>query len=278
MATQGRIVPRFEDLSADKLGSAGTVREISFGTTRDKMLVIEGCPNTRVVTIFVRGSNKMIVDEAKRALHDAICAVRNLVIDNRIVYGGGSADISCSVAVSKAADETASIEQYAMRAFASALDAIPLALAENSGLSPIDTLTEVRARQVTEGNPNLGIDCNGRGHSDMKAQFVYDPLISKRQQYLLATQVRSLTISSPICSLTRCCDLARPRRAQDRRCHHRWRGRRVVERDRGRTQEQLRRRLAIKHILPLILDGTCEDARTKAAHLSDCTANINTKM
>ncbi|KII85023.1 hypothetical protein PLICRDRAFT_56969 [Plicaturopsis crispa FD-325 SS-3] len=189
IATQGRIVPRFEDLTAEKLGKAGIVREVSFGTTRDKMLVIEECANTRAVTIFVRGSNKMIVDEAKRALHDAICVVRNLVVDNRVVYGGGAADISCAISVAKAADEIPSIEQYAMRAFASALDSVPLALAENSGLSPIETLTEVKSRQVTENNSRLGIDCNGRGNNDMKDQFVYDPLISKRQQYLLATQL-----------------------------------------------------------------------------------------
>jgi len=189
IATQGRIVPRFEDLTPEKLGKAGIVREVSFGTTRDKMLVIEECANTRAVTIFVRGSNKMIVDEAKRALHDAICVVRNLVVDNRVVYGGGAADISCAIAVSKAADEIPSIEQYAMRAFASALDAVPLALAENSGLPPIETLAEIRSRQITEGDSKLGIDCNGRGENDMKKQFVYDPLISKRQQYLLATQL-----------------------------------------------------------------------------------------
>lgn len=189
IATQGRIVPRFEDLTPEKLGKAGIVRELTFGTTRDKMLVIEECANTRAVTIFVRGSNKMIVDEAKRALHDALCAVRNLVVDNRVVYGGGAADISSSIAVAKAADEIPSIEQYAMRAFASALDAIPLALAENSGLSPIETLAEVKSRQVTENNPRLGIDCSGKGENDMKKQFVYDPLISKRQQYLLATQL-----------------------------------------------------------------------------------------
>ena len=96
-----------------------------------------------------------------------------------------------------------------MRAFASALDAIPLALAENSGLSPIETLAEVKSRQVKEGNPTLGIDCLSKGengmhytstpnsqdidpvyaHTDMKKQNVYDPLISKRQQYLLATQL-----------------------------------------------------------------------------------------
>lgn len=60
IATNGRIVPRFEDLTAAKLGKAGIVREMSFGTTRDKMLVIEDCANTRAVTVFVRGSNKMV--------------------------------------------------------------------------------------------------------------------------------------------------------------------------------------------------------------------------
>ncbi|KAF8734092.1 folding of proteins upon ATP hydrolysis, partial [Rhizoctonia solani] len=189
IATNGRIVPRFEDLTAAKLGTAGIVREVSFGTTRDKMLVIEECANSRAVTVFVRGSNKMIIDEAKRALHDAICVVRNLVVDNRVVYGGGAAEISCSVAVSKAADDIPSIEQYAMRAFASALDAVPLALAENSGLSPIETLAEVKSRQINDNVHTYGIDCNNRGNFDMKKQFVYDPLISKRQQYLLATQL-----------------------------------------------------------------------------------------
>ncbi|KIM26265.1 hypothetical protein M408DRAFT_16955 [Serendipita vermifera MAFF 305830] len=189
IATNGRIVPRFEDLTPEKLGKAGVVREISFGTTRDKMMVIEECANTRAVTIFVRGSNKMIVDEAKRALHDAICVVRNLVVDNRVVYGGGAAEISCSLAVAKAADEIPSIEQYAMRAFSAALDAVPLALAENSGLPPIETLASIKSQQISEGKSRLGVDCVGRGHNDMKEQFVYDPLISKRQQYLLATQL-----------------------------------------------------------------------------------------
>ncbi|KDN40701.1 putative t-complex-type molecular chaperone, epsilon subunit [Tilletiaria anomala UBC 951] len=189
IATNGRIVPRFEDLSPEKLGRAGVVREVSFGTTSDKMLVIEECANTRAVTVFVRGSNKMIIDEAKRALHDAICVVRNLVVDNRVVYGGGAAEICASVAVAKAADEIASIEQYAMRAFSAALDAIPLALAENSGYSPIETLAEVRARQVNESDAKLGIDCMGVGDNDMKRCRVFDPLVSKRQQLLLATQL-----------------------------------------------------------------------------------------
>ncbi|KND01158.1 T-complex protein 1 subunit epsilon [Spizellomyces punctatus DAOM BR117] len=189
IATNGRIVPRFEELSPEKLGKAGIVRELSFGTTKDRMLVIEECANTRAVTVFVRGGNKMIIDEAKRSLHDAICVVRNLVRDNRIVYGGGAAEIACSLAVSTAADEVSSIEQYAMRGFASALDAIPLALAENSGLSPIETLAEVKSRHATEANSRLGIDCNLKGSNDMREQHVFDPLISKRSQFYLATQL-----------------------------------------------------------------------------------------
>ncbi|KAJ5196169.1 hypothetical protein N7449_006648 [Penicillium cf. viridicatum] len=189
IATNGRIVPRFEDLTPDKLGTAGVVREMSFGTTREKMLVIEECANTRAVTIFVRGSNKMIIDEAKRSLHDALCVVRNLVRDNRVVYGGGAAEIACSIAVEDAAVKSPGIEQYAMRAFADALDAVPLALSENSGLSPIETLASIKSRQVKEKNTRLGVDCMMTGTNDMREHFAIDPLIGKRQQLLLATQL-----------------------------------------------------------------------------------------
>ncbi|KAI9799675.1 MAG: T-complex protein 1 subunit epsilon [Sarcosagium campestre] len=207
IATNGRIVPRFEDLSAEKLGKAGVVREMSFGTTREKMLVIEECANTRAVTVFVRGSNKMvssaclpchprmqlisgeIIDEAKRSLHDALCVVRNLVRDNRIVYGGGAAEIACSLAVEEASAKSPGLEQYAMRAFADALDAVPMALAENSGLNSIESLASVKSRQVREKNSRLGIDCMQTGSNDMREHFVIDPLIGKRQQLLLATQL-----------------------------------------------------------------------------------------
>ena len=84
IATGGRIVPRFQELTAEKLGSAGIVREIDLGTTKERMLVIEECKNTKAVTVFIRGSNRMVVEEAKRSLHDAICVVRNLIRDSRI--------------------------------------------------------------------------------------------------------------------------------------------------------------------------------------------------
>merc|ERR1719320_636844 len=111
IATGGRIGPRFSELSPEKLGSAGKVRELSFGTTKEHMLVIEGCQNSKAVTIFLRGGNKMICGEAERSIHDALCVVRNLVRDNRIVYRGGACEIACSIAVSEAADQCPSMEQ-----------------------------------------------------------------------------------------------------------------------------------------------------------------------
>ena len=153
------------------------------------MLVIEECPNTRAVTIFIRGGNKMIVEEAKRSLHDALCVVRNLVKDNRVVYGGGAAEIACSLAVLEQADRISTVEQYAFRSFADALDSIPLALAENSGFSSIEVVTNLKAKQVAEKNPWLGIDCLQKGTNDMKAQHVIETLNSKKQQISLATEL-----------------------------------------------------------------------------------------
>ncbi|GBG85959.1 hypothetical protein CBR_g40771 [Chara braunii] len=189
IATGGRIVPRFQELTPEKLGKAGIVREKVFGTSKDRMVYIENCANSRAVTILIRGGNKMVVEEAKRSLHDALCVARNLIRDNSIVYGGGSAEIACSLAVEAAADTVAGVEQYAMRAFADGLDSVPMALAENSGYQPIESLTAVKAEQMRDNNPYLGIDCNDTGTNDMRKQGVFETLIGKRQQLMLATQV-----------------------------------------------------------------------------------------
>jgi len=189
IATGGRIVPRFQELTAEKLGSAGIVREIDLGTTKERMLVIEECKNTKAVTVFIRGSNRMVVEEAKRSLHDAICVVRNLIRDSRIVYGGGAPEVACALAVSDEADNTASLDQWGMRAFASALESVPMALAENSGLPPVETLTNLRAEQRASDNPRLGVDALYTGNKDMKVQNVVETLVGKKQQLSLATQL-----------------------------------------------------------------------------------------
>lgn len=194
IATNGRIVPRFEDLSSSKLGTAGSIKELEFGTTRDRMLVVEDCSNTKAVTCFIRGSNEMIVAEGIRALHDSICVVRNLIRDNRVVYGGGASELTCSIAVADAADKQKGIDQYAFRAFSNALDVIPMTLAENSGLDPIETLSSLKAKQVLENSSHIGVDALGKGTTDMKELFIIDPLIGKKQQLLLATQLTRMIL------------------------------------------------------------------------------------
>merc|ERR1712028_284389 len=143
IATGARIVPRFQELTADKLGSAGLVREESYGTTNDRVIVIEDCAQKGACTIFVRGGTKMMVDEASRSLHDALCVARNLIVNNEIVYGGGAAEVACSLKVMEETSKVSGVEQYA-------LQASPMALAENSGLAPIETVANIKARQISE--------------------------------------------------------------------------------------------------------------------------------
>lgn len=189
IATGGRIVPRFEELTPDKLGKAGVVRELTFGTTKEQMLVIEDCHNSKAVTVLVRGGNQMVVDEAKRCLHDANCCVRNLIRDPRVVPGGGASEMAASIAIQEAADKEQTIEQYSMRAFATALDVIPMALAENSGLSPIGAMADVKAKQKETQDSWHGVDCMLTGTSNMWEQNVYEACASKMNQFRLATQV-----------------------------------------------------------------------------------------
>ena len=109
IATGGRIVPRFEELSEDKLGKAGSVKEVQFGTNREPMLVIEDCGNTKTVTVLVRAGNKMSLAEAQRCLHDANCCVRNLILNPQVIPGGGASEIAASMAIVEASDAEASI-------------------------------------------------------------------------------------------------------------------------------------------------------------------------
>jgi len=189
IATGGRIVPRFEEITPVKLGKAGCVREVAFGTMKDKMLVIEDCANSKSVTVLVRGGNQMVVDEAKRCLHDANCCVRNLIRDPRVVPGGGASEMAASLAVAAAADLEGTIDQYSMKGFASALDVIPMSLAENSGLGAIATMALMKGKQVETGCAWHGIDCMQAGETDMWQQSVYESAASKINQLRLATQV-----------------------------------------------------------------------------------------
>ena len=188
-ATGGRIINNFSDIKKEKLGSARVIKEINIGTKNQKMIVIEDCPKKKAITILVRGGSTMIVDEAKRCLHDALCVVRNMLKNPKIVYGGGATEVSCSLYVAEKADNTKTIDQYAIRAFAEALEVIPISLAENSGYNGIEYLANIKAKQKKENNHCYGVDCSKEGTMNMMTQGVYEGYNAKRQQIQLATQV-----------------------------------------------------------------------------------------
>ncbi len=167
IATGARIVPRFEEIAPEKLGSCGSIKEVSYGTSNDKVILIEECSKSRAVTILVRGGSRTICDEAKRCIHDSLCCVRNMIKDNNIVAGGGATELACSIEVSKQADLIKGVEQYAVRAFADALEEIPLTLAENSGYSPIDYVAQLKQDQVRERDAFIGVDGLRKGTTNM---------------------------------------------------------------------------------------------------------------
>lgn len=189
MATGARIVPRFEEITPEKLGTCGKIKEISFGTSGDKVILIEDCSQTKAVTILIRGGSQTICDEARRCLHDALCVVRNMIRNSNVVGGGGATELACAIAVQNEADKILGVEQYAVRAFADALEEIPLALSENSGYNPIEYVSKIKQKQVKKSNPFIGVDALGKGTTNMMEQRVFESAASKRNQLELATQV-----------------------------------------------------------------------------------------
>lgn len=194
ITTGARIIQRFEDITAEKLGNAKVIKEISFGTSCEHMLLIEGATEEPCVTFLIRGGNKLMIHESERSIHDALCVARNLIRDNRIVYGGGASEIAASIAVREAAEKDSSIYQFAMKAFANALEGIPQALAANSGFAPIETVEAVKKQQIDTGKTSLGIDALFTGTNDMKQQKVIETLHGKSEQFRLATQIAKMVL------------------------------------------------------------------------------------
>jgi len=189
LATGARIIPRFEEITPEKLGTAGTIKEYQFGTSNDKVLLIQDCKESKSVTVLIRGGSKTICDEAKRALFDALCVTRNMIRDNFVVGGGGATELACSIEVHKAADDIQGIEQYAVRAFADALEEIPMTLAENSGFNPIEYVQNIKKMQTEDNSPFIGVDAMSKGTNNMYEQGIFESVMSKKQQFQLATQV-----------------------------------------------------------------------------------------
>jgi thermosome len=190
-ATGARIVNNLDDLTSKDLGAADLVEERKVET--DKWVFIEGCKNPKAVTILVRGGSQRVVDEADRSLHDALMVMKDVLEKPAIVAGGGAPEAYIANELRQWSSSQEGRAQLAVQKFADALDAIPLNLAENAGMDPIDTMTELRAKQ-SKGSKWTGVDARNTVVTDMYKQNVLEPLVVKQQIIKSATEVASMIL------------------------------------------------------------------------------------
>jgi len=177
-ATGARITNNLDDMTPTDLGQAGLVEERKVG--EDKWVFVEECKNPKSVTILIRGGTEKFVDEAERAVHDALMVVKDVVTYPHIVAGGGAPEVEVALRLNKFAEKISGKQQLAIKKFAEACEVIASCLAENAGLDPIDILTELRHRHEN-GEVWVGVDMLGRKTSDMHTLNVLEPLSVKEQ-------------------------------------------------------------------------------------------------
>ncbi|AIC17197.1 thermosome subunit beta [Nitrososphaera viennensis] len=190
-ATGARIVNNLDDLTSKDLGSAELVEERKVET--DKWVFIEGCKHPKSVTILIRGGSQRVVDEADRSVHDALMVAKDVLEKPAIVAGGGAPEAYAAARLREWASTLSGREQLAAEKFAEALEVIPLALAENAGMDPIDTLTELRAKQ-SKGSKWTGVDARNAKVADMSKLDVVEPLAVKEQIIKSATEAASMIL------------------------------------------------------------------------------------
>ena len=190
-ATGGRVVSNVNDLKADDLGFAKLVEERKVAD--DKMTFVEGAKNPKAVTILVRGGSERLVDEAERAIHDALCVVRDVVLDPRVVAGGGAPEAEVAKRLREHAQKLSGKEQLAVLAFGDALETLPIALAENAGMEPIDILVALRAAHE-KGQLWAGVDVNESRVGDLKEAGVIEPIGVKIQVIKSASEAAGMIL------------------------------------------------------------------------------------
>ena len=191
-ATGARVVNNFEDLSAADLGYAARVEERK--VEEDKWVFVEGCKNPKAVTILVRGGTQRIVDEGERSIHDALMVTKDVIEKPAVVAGGGAAEAEAAAQVLKWADKLSGREQLAAQKFAEAMESIPIALALNAGMDPIDAQVEFRAKHATENGKWFGIEAADGKVKDMFQRQVFEPLAVKVQIIRSATEAASMIL------------------------------------------------------------------------------------
>ena len=190
-ATGARAVSNLNDLKSADLGNAQIVEERKVAD--DKMVFVEGCKNPKAVTILVRGGSERLVDEAERSLHDALCVVRDVVRDPKIVGGGGAPEEEVARRLKEYSQKLSGKEQLAVIAFADALEVVPMALAENAGLDPIDIMVQLRAAHE-KGHLWEGVDLVDGKTADLKEKGILEPLGVKIQVVKSAAEAAGMIL------------------------------------------------------------------------------------
>lgn len=185
-ATGGKVVNHLDDLTRQDFGEAALVeeRKLDIG---DRWMFVEGCKNPKSLTILVRANNEKTVNEVEQALHDALNSVRDVLIKPYVVAGGGASEAEIASKVKEWALSFSGKEQLAAIKFAEALEAIPLTLAENSGLDIINIEVELRANHK-RGKTWAGIDLSSGKVADMLAKGIVEPMLVKEQMIKSATE------------------------------------------------------------------------------------------
>jgi thermosome len=190
-ATGAKVVNSVDELSAEDTGYAANVEEKKIGD--DKMIFVEGCKNPRAVSMLIRGGTERIVDEADRSLHDALCVIRDVVEDPKVVAGGGAPEIEIARKLREYAEKIVGRERLAVNKYAEAIEVIPVTLAENAGMDPIDALSEMQSRH-TKGEIWVGLNGIDGEVSDMAKLDVYEPLVVKAQALKSATESSTMLL------------------------------------------------------------------------------------
>src|SRR5438309_6967646 len=190
-ATGARLVSNLDDLFEKDLGTAENVEERKVET--DRWVFIEGCKHPKAVTILVRGGSQRVVDEVERSIHDALMVVKDVMENTMIVAGGGAPETYAATKLREWSKSLEGREQLAVEKFADALEVIPITLAENAGMDPIDTLTSLRSKQL-KGNKWTGIDVMKGVVASMHSTDIFEPLSVKIQIVSSATEAACMIL------------------------------------------------------------------------------------
>ena len=190
-ATNGRIVSNINELNHFELGEANLVEEQNHG--EDTYTYIKGCKNPRAMTILIHGGSEHVISEIERAIKDGLGDVASCIKHQIVVPGGGAIEIELSRKLRDFGQSLSGREQLAIEEFASALEYVPITLAENAGMDPIDILTELKSRHES-GEKTAGLNLFNGKIEDMTQAKILEPSKIKMQAINSASEVANMIL------------------------------------------------------------------------------------